>query len=318
MTASYKKIDYRLRPAKYVERLMIAELATRLRFHDVRSYRYVGLGSIFFTDFKLMHRALGIGSMISIEAEERDRERFDWNRPYDTIEMRYGTTDAVLPAMSWAEPSIVWLDYDDQISQSKLQDVDLLLRSAQPGSLLLFSINAEHPSPEGHRDGDDFVAALRSMVGPERVDPALRHEHLQGWSAAKVYRRIINAAAEASIATSNALIGDPQRHRRWQQLVNIEYQDGARMLTIGGIVYEAHQEHALVAGAFDKLGFHRDGEAAFRIGVPKLTLKEMGHLEKSAMKEPAEVQELAWLKPKDRSQFLELYRYLPNFVPAEI
>jgi hypothetical protein len=318
MTASYKKIDYRLRPAKHAERLMVAEVASRLRFHDVRSYRYVGLGSIYFTDFKLMHRALGISAMVSIEAEEDDRERFDWNRPYGTIEMQYGTTDAVLPGLDWSAPSIVWLDYDDQLSQSKLVDIDLLLRKAAPGSLLLFSVNAEPPSPPGHAPAGDLLAALRAMVGNERVDPALCREDLQGWAAARAYRRIMAAIAEAALASQNALIAAPEKRRRWQQVLNIEYKDGARMLTIGGIVYEAEQEDAYRAGAFERLGFFRDGETAFRIEVPRLTLKEMAHLERSVMHPPDEVAEPTWLTPKERRQYLQLYRYLPNFVPADI
>lgn len=318
MSGSYTKIDYRLRPAKYAERLMVAEVAGRLRFHDVRSYRYVGLGSIYFTDFKLMHRALGISSMVSIEAEEDDRERFDWNKPYSTIEMLYGTTDAVLPGLDWTPPSIVWLDYDGQLSQSKLLDVDLLLRKAAPGSLLLFSINAEPPSPPGRAPGSDLVDNLRAMVGTERVDPGLRREDLQGWAAARTYRRIIAATIEAALASANALIAAAGKRRLWRQLVNIEYSDNARMLTVGGVVHEADQEEAYRAGAFDRLGYFRDDEAAFRIEVPKLTLKEMAHLERSVMHPPEEVVDPTWLKPKERLQYLQLYRYLPNFVPAEI
>ncbi len=318
MTASYKKIDYRLRPAKHAERLMVAEAVGRLRFHDVRSYRYIGLGSIYFTDFKLMHRAHGIASMISIEAEEDDQERFDWNRPYSTIEMRFGTTDAILPSLDWSFPSIVWLDYDDQLSQTKLLDIELLIRNAASGSFLLFSVNAETPAPPGYQRGTDFVNALRTMVGSERVDPGLKHEDLQGWSAARVYRRIMLASVQAALASTNALISTPERRRRWRQILNIEYKDGARMLTIGGVIYEEKDEESYRAGAFDKLGFFRDGADSYRIEVPRLTLKEMAHLERSVMNAPEEVLDLPWLTPKERKHYLQLYRYFPNFVPVEV
>ncbi|MBR0666121.1 hypothetical protein GXW71_17305 [Roseomonas hellenica] len=326
MTASYKKIDYRLRPAKHAERLIIAEIGGRLRFFDIHSYRYVGLGSPYFADFKLMHRALGISSMLNIEAMERDRERFNWNMPYATIDMRYGTTDTILPALDWTMPSIVWLDYDDQLSQPKLLDIDLLVRRAAPGSLLLFSVNAEPPAPPGQRrnaSGDeasrsDFVEALRAMVGKDRVDPSLKHEDLQGWSAGRVYRRIMTAVIEATLAAANAVITQAERRRRWRQILNIEYKDGARMLTLGGVLYEESQEGAYLAGAFEKLSFFRDDATAYRIEVPRLTLKEMAHLERSVMHSPDEVHELPWLTPKERRQYLQLYRYLPNFVPAEI
>ena len=47
MASSFTKIDYRLRPAKSVERRMMAESFLRLRpFGSVESYRYVGMGSV--------------------------------------------------------------------------------------------------------------------------------------------------------------------------------------------------------------------------------------------------------------------------------
>lgn len=318
MMASYKAIDYRIRPAKYAERLMIAEVAGRLRFHDVWTYRYVGLGSIYFTDFKLMHRALGISSMVSIEAETCDRERFDWNRPYATIDMHYGSTDAILPNLDWTPPSIVWLDYDGQISRSKLLDIEFLVRHAAPGSLLVFSLNCETPSPTGYEPGSDFVDALRAMVGVEVVDPSLKHEDLQGWSAAKVYRRIIASAIEGALASFNSLEASPQLFRRWRQVLNIEYKDGARMLTVGGIVYEARQEELYRSGAFEKLIFYRDAKDPYRIEVPRLTLKEMAHLENVVMHPPEEVLNPSWLTAKERRYYIQLYRYLANFVPVEM
>ena len=55
---SYRKIDYRVRPGKYAERLMMIESFRRLRFATIESYQYVGLGSVYFSDFYLIHRAL--------------------------------------------------------------------------------------------------------------------------------------------------------------------------------------------------------------------------------------------------------------------
>ena len=66
MAASYRKIDYRVRPAKAVERKMFVEILRKLsEFGRLEGYRYVGLGSLYFSDFKLFHRVLGFDSMIS-------------------------------------------------------------------------------------------------------------------------------------------------------------------------------------------------------------------------------------------------------------
>ena len=62
LSGSYNAIDYRLRPAKHAERAMLVEAAARLRFSDLQNYRYVGFGSIYFSDFEIFHKVLGIKS----------------------------------------------------------------------------------------------------------------------------------------------------------------------------------------------------------------------------------------------------------------
>jgi hypothetical protein len=74
MPGSYREIDYRVRPGKQAERLMMVEAFRHLRFSAVGSYQYVGLGSVYFSDFKLVHRALGTTRMISIEKSAHDKK----------------------------------------------------------------------------------------------------------------------------------------------------------------------------------------------------------------------------------------------------
>lgn len=320
-TASYTNIDYRLRPGKHVERQMIVEALSRQRFHDIRNYRYVGMGSIYFTDFKLLFRSLGITSMISIEKEEGDRARFDWNKPYEQVQMLYGETGVHLPGIDWSPPSFVWLDYDGQLSESKLDDLDYVVREAAPGSMILVSINGEKPAPEGmsreDRDADP-IAALRLMIGTARTPTNLDPSNLRGAQAIKVYYRLIRDAIEASIARANAVISPVSAKRKWKQVLNFQYKDGASMLTVGGVVYEEGQEHLYSASNFDVLSFFRSGDEPFRINVPRLTMKEMSHLERSTALDHSTCTELPWLDNDERRRYLELYRYLPNFVAAEI
>jgi len=62
------KVNYVLRPAKNVERKMLCEAFQRLtNFASLREYRYIGFGSIFFSDFTLFHRNLGISDLIDID-----------------------------------------------------------------------------------------------------------------------------------------------------------------------------------------------------------------------------------------------------------
>ena len=83
MSGSFKRIDYSLRPAKHAERRMLCDIFRRLRpFGRVENYVYVGFGSIWFSDFMLMHRSLGIKDMISIEHSIESRDRIEDNKPF--------------------------------------------------------------------------------------------------------------------------------------------------------------------------------------------------------------------------------------------
>lgn len=65
MPGSYRIINYPLRPAKAIERRMLCAAFERLHpFQRIERYRYVGFGSIYFSDFQLLHRQLGITDML--------------------------------------------------------------------------------------------------------------------------------------------------------------------------------------------------------------------------------------------------------------
>ncbi len=80
---SFKTINYSIRPNKNVERKLIIEFLSALeqKFH-ISNYRYIGFGSMWFTDFILMHKALQINDMISIEESKSNEKRAEFNKPF--------------------------------------------------------------------------------------------------------------------------------------------------------------------------------------------------------------------------------------------
>ena len=321
LNGSYSVIDYRLRPAKHAERSMLVEAAARLRFTDLQNYRYVGFGAIYFSDFKLFHKVLGIKDFHNIEGREVDKIRFNWNRPFNNIKMHFGMSSDKIPKISWKKKSIIWLDYDGQLNGSKLKDIDYLIRNVASGSFLLVSINAEKPSPSGLSVEDrekDLVAALKLLVGPDRVKSTIKDSDLRGKFASSVYYQIIRDAIEAAVSVHNRVTENEGKKKVWKQVIHINYRDGARMLTIGGIIYEQKDEQRFVDGQFERLSFYRSDDNVFTISVPKLTLKEMSSLEKSALIAPEKCSTPAFLKEKERRDFLGLIRYLPSYVSAEL
>ena len=87
------------------------------------NYRYLGLGSMWFVDFVLAHRVLGINDLSSVELKNPDRAEF--NRPYACIAIRVGASSTVLEAMTdveWNKPAIVWFDYDGVFDEDARSD----------------------------------------------------------------------------------------------------------------------------------------------------------------------------------------------------
>ncbi|GAH88114.1 unnamed protein product, partial [marine sediment metagenome] len=158
---------------------MFCEAFNRLSaFGRVDSYRYIGLGSIFFSDFSLFHKSLNFKNNINIEQHHGDIERFKLNRPYNCIDLKFGESNDILPTLDWDVKTIVWLDYDSPLSDSILADILFVCTHLQPGSLLIVTVDAE-PDPVEYR-----VQLLRKRVDYKKTPIRLFEESLAGWNTA--------------------------------------------------------------------------------------------------------------------------------------
>ena len=79
---------YHLRPNKYVDRQIFAEVLKSLsRNIEIQNYMYIGMGSYMFDDFKLLHNTLGIEKMCSLEADSITYKRAVFNKPLKCIKI---------------------------------------------------------------------------------------------------------------------------------------------------------------------------------------------------------------------------------------
>ena len=322
MTASYRLIDYSLRPAKFSERKMLCELFSRLRaFGSLESYRYIGFGSIWFSDCVLFHRVLGIEDIISIERERDHKVRFEFNNPYRGIKLQMGTAADVLPSLDWSHRTITWLDYDDPLSPSILDDVRTVAARAVTGTALAVSVQAErlfdrrdiHDEPKEIVSPDQF----RDLFGDARTPPELNARKLRGWHIACTSRSILSQEIENVLHEANVGRAAGQR-LLFKQIAAFEYADGAKMTTIVGVFVDQGQNAMFEAGGFRDLSFYRSGADALRIKVPLLTPREMRHLDRSLPCPEREDIDLGPIPESDGKQYAMFYRYLPNFASFEI
>jgi len=309
VSSSYRDLHYAQRPAKNIERKMIVEsLAGLDRVVSATSAQYVGFGSIYFTDFLLVHRRLGLTDMLSIEKDSSDhqRKRVDFNRPFAGVEVRHGRASEHLPTLTWEGQKIVWLDYDGQLDSEILDDVETVVRSATDTTVLIVTVNArpdEIPEPPPASDVEGApkpttlltettvrVDALCSRVGGRVPKEITKDAQLGGWKLADVSLRLLNESIGRTLATRNLVVGAPARSTRqpvadastnpdplvWTQVMHFRYSDNAKMLTLGGVVHRKSLEADLADCHLETKEWTRTAaQQPFEIAVPRLTTREV-------------------------------------------
>lgn len=289
--------QYEFRPAKAAQRMMIVDACRRLTaIAPLVRYQYVGFGGLEFIDFVEFHRGLGVPQMTSIERDTNLQHRLDFNKPYKTIRVLMGEAHDELPQIDWTQLSIVWLDYTDVLTTAILRDVDYVVRCAQPGSVVIVTVNgASTKVPIPERLGN-LRANLGSLVGD-----ALTEMDMAGWGPTQVERSLLQATAHAAGRQAHGL--------PFRQLFNFHYADDAKMLTWGGITTSASLDRTIDTCRFEDLPFIRTGDDAFEINVPVLTEKEIAYLETELVGAATSLPQIKGIRSTDVKAFAQVYRW---------
>jgi len=319
--ASTRTVNYSVRVGKHVERQMIMEVLQRLDRlpRRVDAYRYVGFGGIFFTDFLLAHRHLGLTAMTSIEKSHT--ERFAFNRPLSCIDLKFGVSSAVLPGVLGAlrplgTPGIFWLDYDGSVSSTVTADAALVAAEAVPLTVVISTVNCEPQDPQNR------IPWLVRQLGDEMPPQIKSGAQLGGWKLAEVSHRLFIGATLQALTDRNLALRPDQR-LHYMQLFRFHYSDGAKMLTTGGI-FHTDDQAAMLSDAFAGLAQIRHAtDQALSLEVPVLTAREVRHL----LAQLPTASPLAsypttggvgspGVPDSDVAKFISMYRYYPLY--AEI
>lgn len=323
MSHSFEHIDYSIRRAKYAERRMLRDIFRRLRpFGQVEDYEYIGLGSVWFSDFLLFHRSLGIKKMISIEKAEGAKERFEYNRPFH-IDLRFGHTSKMLPKIDLDGRKVIWLDYDDALRPEILRDVRTVASKAGSGSLLAVTVRCS-----SSRETDQFRSERAEGDESDTRSPSTRF--LSNFSDFSVRDDIIDADLEGyvfgrlSLELINDQIDDVLSKRKIAErglikrlpVCSFEYSDGTQMAT-AVMLLVGKSEEALVAECdFQSLDFI-DGTEPVYINVPNITPKEFRDLERQLPLPSGTALDRGFVPADQVTQFVKFYRYLPNYAVVE-
>ncbi len=329
MSGSYRKVNYSVRPAKTIERKMLCGAFRRLHHFDtIESYQYVGFGSIYFSDFHLFHRDLGISNMVSIEKDANYKKRFEFNKPYKCIRIDFRPASEVLPEIDWRSKTIVWLDYEGKLNETVLSDVSTVCARASSGSVLVVSVNAhvesepdeivrkEYEEETGLKfEVDKYrVRELRKRIGVnlplETTGKDIRRDGL-----AKISRKVIHNKIQETLSVRNGPLPDENK-LEYRQIFNFHYSDGARMMTTGGVIFRHGEKDFFENCAFSELNYVCFDDDVYSIKVPCFTQKEIHHLNSKIPKKKRGRIVIPGVLPTDIYNYADLYRYFPTFAEA--
>jgi hypothetical protein len=319
-------IDYRIRPAKHIERQMLCELFRCLSpFGQIESYRYWGFGALYFADFLLMHKALGIANMLSMERDATQEARHIFNRPYKCIALDFRSSQEVLASVEhWDARTIAWLDYTDKLDSKIMADIQCFIAHSHPGSVLMVTVNAQadrlpHSGQDTGCEVEDATPLdlLKERVGPDNVPQDVTAKDLAGWGTAAVEARLMRNIIADTLHIRNGTRAAGTRYK-YQQLVHFRYDDGARMLTLGGVIFQEGQELLVSQCGFEKLSFFRAAEEFYKIDIPFLTAREKRYLDAELpLMEGETLTSDTGIPQEVIEKYQRVYRYFPTFIVGE-
>lgn len=229
--SSFDTVNYSLRPSKCIQRQVIFEGIRELQKHlDLERLVFIGFGSIWFTDFVMAHKVLGIDEMVSIEADDVGYCRAVFNAPYATIRVKHGFSNEVLPNLFIDQtinqrPWLVWLDYDYGFDESVKADIRSLVENAPANSIVLLTVNGHERT---YGNAQDRPARLRELFGAvvpdELAKASCKDEQMQ------------ETLADFGLDFMRAIAADLARPGGFIPAFRIVYKDTSPMVTIGGIL----------------------------------------------------------------------------------
>jgi hypothetical protein len=188
------------------------------------------MGSLWFVDFRLVHRHLGINDMVSIEDKLASRARF--NKPYKCVNVEEGLTTDVLRRMNLAEKkAVVWLDHEKGPDGAVFDDVAQVCPELPGGSVLILTVSADRRALSNVRDdAEQEMSATEALEYFAReAAPANMPTELDNLNYPPLLAEVLFRAVVRGLRTAG-------RSERFRPLFNFAYDDGTPMVTIGGLI----------------------------------------------------------------------------------
>lgn len=308
--ASFDTVNYSLRPSKNIQRQLVFGGVRHLQSHmDMDRLVYVGFGSIWFSDFLIAHKALGINDMVSIEAHEIGYKRARFNVPYATVEVMHGPSDEVLPQLYIDErlrgrPWLVWLDYDYELNEAVRGDLRSVIENVPANSVFVVTFNGQESKYGSAPERPERLRQLLGAVVPDSLSKAqCKDEAMQ------------ETLASLTLDYMTSVAADLARPGGFVPAFRIIYRDNAPMVTVGGVL---PSRGAARIASDEILRQSWPGMPVVPVKAPHLTPREAAALQaklpRSVALLRADVQALGFdLDEEQLAAYQRYYKEYPSF-----
>jgi hypothetical protein len=304
---SFERVHYEYRPAKQVERRMLLDAFQQLMAigFPIHEYQYTGMGSVYFVDFVMFHRYLGISKMLNVEVDLEIEKRVKFNCPFNLIKIRMGDIADQIPRLSQDIRHVLWLDYDYPLTDEILDALLMASKCLPRGSILLLTVDVEPPGEKG--EGPLEWMKYYQQEAHRYLPPRAKFGDFAKSKIPAINRTIIDNVIRDGIAGRIDM--------RFHPLFNFLYADGHQMLSIGGMICGDEEERRLKTLDRKRLPFIRESLIGnhCRIRVPCLTRKERLYLESKMPKPRGWKPKRFELRDEEASDYCDIYRYYPAY-----
>lgn len=312
-------IAYHLRENKAIERNLFIEILRRVGYaKNISEYQYIGFGGPFLEDYKLIHHALRINDMHSIERDENTHKRQKFNRPVNFIKLHNcDSQDYFNEALNVDKKSIVWLDYTapKELSKQINEFVDVASKLGEY-DILKITLNA-NPSSLGHANKSFLeIQELRLEELSKRLGDHMISTIEPNELSASKYPYTLQKILHAAVSSLSQRVGS----LTFKPLATFKYKDGGHtMLTVTGVMLSHDQD--IIKKFFQETRFEHwqfknlDWSSPKEISVPTMSIKERLRIEellplpKNTRKPAERLQKQLGFWPCAQSESVQLENY---------